>query len=136
MGEAIRYLANKADMNVAVGKNVTGRVNINLKNVSIRDALDIILLSNDLAAELRGEILYVMMATDYEALHGEKWADPRQAKIFKMQYARPTDVLTVLATLKSKVGSVIADNDSGTVVIMDAPGFLWCHQHYMWLNDL
>ena len=119
--DAIRYLADKADMNVAIGKNVAGRVTLSLKNVTIRDALDIILLSNDLAAELRGEILYVMLSADYETLHGEKWSDPRQAKIFKLEYARPSDVMAVLNTLKSKVGSVIADNESGTIAIMDTP---------------
>ena len=62
-----------------------------------------------------------MLATDYKTLHGVKWADPRQVKIFKLQYARPTDVLNVLATLKSGVGTAVVDNESGTVVIMDTP---------------
>lgn len=121
VAEAVKYLGDKAGMNVAVGKNVQGRANITLKNVSVRDALDIVLLSNDLAAELRGEIIYIMTAKEYEDLHGEKWADPRRVNVFKVSYARPTDVLTVLSTMKSKVGNVIADNDSGTVVVMDAP---------------
>jgi len=121
ISEAVKYLGDKAGMNVAVGKNVQGRANITLKNVSVRDALDIVLLSNDLAVELRGEIIYVMTAKEYEDLHGEKWADPRRVNVFKISYARPTDVLAVLSTLKSKVGNVIADNDSGTVVIMDSP---------------
>jgi len=121
ISEAVKYLGDKAGMNVAVGKNVQGRANITLKNVSVRDALDIVLLSNDLAVELRGEIIYVMTAKEYEDLHGEKWADPRRAHVFRISYARPTDVLAVLSTLKSKVGNVIADNDSGTLVIMDSP---------------
>ncbi len=121
VADAIRYLADKAEMNVAIGKNVAGKVTLSLTNVTIRDALDIILLSNDLAVELRGEILYVMLSPEYETLHGEKWSDPRQAKIFKLEYARAVDVVAVLNTLKSKVGSVISDNESGTVAIMDTP---------------
>jgi MSHA type pilus biogenesis protein MshL len=121
VADAVRYLADKAEMNVAIGKNVAGKVTLSLKNVTIRDALDIILLSNDLAVELRGEILYVMLSPEYEQLHGEKWSDPRQAKIFKLEYARAVDVVTVLNTLKSKVGSVISDNESGTIAIMDTP---------------
>ncbi len=121
VADAIRYLAEKADINVAVSKNVGGRITLSFKNVTIKDALDIVLLSNDLAAESRGEIIYVMLAKDYETLHGTKWADPRQVRIFKLQYARPTDVLTVLGSLKSRVGSIVVDNESGTVVIMDTP---------------
>ena len=121
VADAIRYLAEKADINVAVSKNVGGRVTLSFKNVSIKDALDIVLLSNDLAAETRGEIIYVMPAKDYETLHGTKWADPREIRIFKLQYAKPTDALTLLDTLKSKVGTAVMDNESGTVVIMDTP---------------
>jgi len=121
IADAIRYLAEKADINVAVSKNVGGRVTLSFKNVTIRDALDIIILSNDLAAEKRGEIIYVLLAKNYETLHGTKWADPRQVRVFKLQYAKPTNVLTVLDTLKSTVGSIVVDNESGTVVIMDTP---------------
>lgn len=121
VADAIRYLAEKADINVAVNKNVGGRVTLSFKNVTIKDALDIVLLSNDLAAESRGEIIYCLTAKDYETLHGTKWADPRQVKVFKLQYAKPTDALTVLGTLKSQVGNIVVDNESGTVVIMDTP---------------
>jgi len=121
VSDAIRYLAEKADINIAVSKNVGGRVTLSFKNVAIKDALDIVLLSNDLAAERRGEIIYCMLAKDYETLHGTKWADPREVRVFKLQYARPTDVLTVLSALKSTVGSIVVDNESGTVVIMDTP---------------
>ena len=121
IADAIKYLADKAEINVAINKNITGRTNLSFKNISIKDALDIVLLSNDLAAELRGEVIYVMLATDFEALHGAKWADARQVKVFKLLYARPTDVFSVLGTLKSNVGSIAVDNESGTVVIMDTP---------------
>ena len=117
--DALIYLSEKAEINVAVSKSVQGRATLSLNNVSIRDALDIILLSNELAMEKRGEIFYVMPAADYEALHGEKWSEARQVKIFKLRYAKPADVANILATLKSQVGSVVVDNDSGTVVVMD-----------------
>ena len=117
--DALVYLSEKAEINVAVSKSVQGRATLSLNNVSIRDALDIILLSNELACEKRGEIFYVMPAADYESLHGERWAEARQVKIFKLRYVRPADVSAVLNSLKSRVGSVVVDNDSGTLVVMD-----------------
>ncbi|MCU0363630.1 MAG: fibronectin type III domain-containing protein, partial [Bacteroidales bacterium] len=83
-----------------------GRINLSFKNISTKDALDIIILSNDLAAELRGGFIYVMPAKDYEITHGTKWSDARQVKIFKLRYARPTDVFAILNTIKSNIGSV------------------------------
>lgn len=117
--DALVYLSEKADINVAVSKAVQGRATLSLSNVSIRDALDIILLANELACEKRGEIFYVMPAADYESLHGERWAEARQVRMFKMQYVKPADMAVVLNTLKSHVGSVVVDNDTGTVVVMD-----------------
>ena len=117
--DALVYLSEKAEINVAVSKAVEGRATLSLNNVSIRDALDIILLANDLAMEKRGEIFYVMPAADYEEAHGEAWAEARQVKIFKLRYAKPADVAMILDKVKSKVGSVVVDNDTGTLVAMD-----------------
>lgn len=117
--DALVYLSEKAEINVAVSKSVQGRATISLNNVTIRDALDIILLSNELACEKRGEIFYVMPAQDYETMHGEKWSELRQVQIFKMQYAKPADVQTVLTPMLSRIGSVVVDNDTGTLVVMD-----------------
>lgn len=119
--DALVYLSEKAEINVAVSKAVEGRATLSLTNVSIRDALDIILLANELACEKRGDIFYVMPAADYEAEHGERWSEVRQVRIFKLRYAKPEDVLVVLGSMKSRVGNLVADNDSGTVVVMDTP---------------
>ncbi len=117
--DALVYLSEKADINVAVSKSVEGRATLSLNNVTIRDALDIILLSNELAMEKRGEIFYVMPAADYEAMHGEKWAEARQVRIFKLRYAKPADVAVILDSMKSRVGSIVVDNETGTLVALD-----------------
>lgn len=119
--DALIYLSEKAGINVAVSKSVEGRATLSLNDVSIRDALDIILLSNELACERRGEIFYVMPAADYEAIHGEKWAEARQVRIFKLRYSKPDDAVQILNSIKSAVGNVVADNDTGTLVVMDTP---------------
>lgn len=119
--DALVYLSEKAEINVAVSKAVTGRATLSLNNVSIRDALDIILLSNELALEKRGDIFYVMPASDYESMHGERWSEVRQIQIFKLRYAQPSDVVEILANIKSRVGNIVADNATGTLVVMDTP---------------
>lgn len=119
--DAIVYLAEKADVNVAVAKTVEGRATLAFKDVTIRDAFEILLVSNDLACEKRGDIFYVLPAQEFEALHGEKWAEPRRVKLFKLQYSKPSESAAVLGTLKSGVGSVVVDNDSGTLVVIDTP---------------
>ncbi len=119
--DALVYLSEKAEVNIAVSRTVEGRATLSLNDVSIRDALDIILLSNGLALEKRGNIFYVMPASDYETQHGERWSEIRQARIFKLDHARPADVQSVLTAIQSRVGSIVIDNETGTLVAMDTP---------------
>ncbi|MBN1587595.1 MAG: hypothetical protein JW937_09260, partial [Candidatus Omnitrophica bacterium] len=121
IADAIRFLADGAGVNIAVSKNVGGRVTLSLSDVTVRDALDIILVSNDLALERRGDIYYVLLDTDHEATTGESWSQAKIVQVVKLEYAAASDILTVLETLKSESGSVVVDPDSGTVVILDTP---------------
>ena len=70
--DVIKILATRSGMNVVVGKNVSGRVTLFLKDVNPWDAFEIILLSNDLAYEKKGDIINVMTQRDYELLYGDR----------------------------------------------------------------
>ena len=92
-----------------------------LKDSSIKDALEIILLANNLAYEMRGDILYVMTEAEYKLLHGENFKDTRRVHIFKLSYAKPEAAFKMLETIKSDIGKLLVDEDSGSVILMDTP---------------
>ncbi|MBI4227693.1 MAG: hypothetical protein HY600_05445 [Candidatus Omnitrophica bacterium] len=119
--DAIKYLAVKGDMNMVTTKNVTGQVSLFLKNVTIGDALDIILLTNDLALESRGGIYMVMSEAEYEALHGYRYHDPREVRTVALQYANAPRVASLLEGIKSSIGRIIADEGTGTLLLVDVP---------------
>jgi len=119
--DTLKFLAMKGGINIIAGKDVSGRVSLFLKNVTVKDALDIILLANNLAYEKRGDILYVMTEAEYKLAHGANFKDTRKVKIFNLKYAKPDSVFKALDTLKSEIGKIIVDEESGTVVIMDTP---------------
>ena len=54
--DVLKMMSAKAGMNLIIGKNVTGRVTLFLKDVDVQDAFDIIVLANDLAYEKQGDI--------------------------------------------------------------------------------
>ncbi len=117
--DVIKFLALKGDLNVVTSKSVAGRVTLYLKSVSIKDVLDIILISNELAYQLQNEIVYVMSALEYETIYGKKFSDKTQVSIVHLQYAKPSYVLAALDNLKSAVGKVVIDEDTGSVVMID-----------------
>lgn len=115
-------LAQKGNINIVVSKAVEGRVSLFVKNITIREALDIIMTANSLAYEIRpGEVLYVMPEAEYKAFSGKNFKDIRQVRKIELAYANPKSVFKSLDALKSAVGEVMVDEDSGTLVLKDTP---------------
>ena len=119
--DTLKFLAMKGGINIIASKDVTGKVSLFLKDVTIKDALDIILQANNLAYEKRGDIIYVMTEGEYKALKGNNYGDTRQIKIFNLRYTTPETVFKVLDTIKSDIGKIIVDEETGTVVVEDTP---------------
>jgi type IV pilus assembly protein PilQ len=119
--DAIKYLATKGGLNIAISKNVSGRVNLFLTDVAIRDVFDLILRSNELAYDMQGNVYNVMTEAEYRALYGKKFADLRRVETFRLQYAVPEQAFNLLDTLKSDIGRLLVDEESGTVMVMDTP---------------
>lgn len=121
VSEALKFIATKAEINIIATKNVTGRITLMVENVPVKDVFDITLRSNGLAYTRQGEIYNVMTEEEYKALFGKKFADIRQVKTFKLKYAIPEQAFSLLDTLKSEVGRVLVEPESGTALIMDTP---------------
>ncbi|MBI3602449.1 MAG: secretin and TonB N-terminal domain-containing protein [Candidatus Omnitrophica bacterium] len=119
--DALKFLAVKVGLNIIATKNVTGRVTLMVDSVPVKDVFDIMLRSNGLAFVKEGDIYNVMTEDEYKAMYGRKFSDLRQVKAFRLQYAIPEQAFSMLDALKSDVGRVLVDPDSGTVMIMDTP---------------
>jgi len=119
--EALKFLAMKASANIIATKNVAGRITLMVENVPVKDIFDIMLRSNGLAYIKQGEIYNVMTEDEYKAMLGKKFSDIRKVKIFRLNYTIPDQAFIMLDALKSDVGRVIVEQDSGTVLIMDTP---------------
>jgi TonB family protein len=119
--EVIKMLATKGNLNIVLGGDVKGRVTIFLKSVDLMDAFEIILISTNLAYDKRGEIIYVMNQRDYERMYGERYAEKKDIMIFKLKYSKAVEVSKALNQMKSKVGKIIVDEGSNTIVAIDNP---------------
>ncbi len=119
--EVIKMLATKGNLNVILSNDVKGRVTIFLKSVNIMDALEIILAANGLAYDVRGDIIYIMAQREYETIYGEKYADRKEAKTFQLKYAKAAEVAKALNQMKTKIGKIVVDDGSNTIVVIDSP---------------
>ncbi|HNW38916.1 MAG TPA: secretin N-terminal domain-containing protein [Candidatus Omnitrophota bacterium] len=119
--DALKFLSIKTGVNMISTKDVSGRVTLMVLNVPARDVFDIMLRSNGLAYTKEGEIYNIMSGDEYKALFGKKFADIREVKVFRIKYAIPEQVFAMLDALKSEIGRVLVEPDSGTALIMDTP---------------
>lgn len=120
--EVLKMLANRAGLNVVIGKNVIGKVTVFLKDVDVREAFEIILVSNDLACDERRGIIKVMTGKEYELIYGERYHDKKYAKTIQLKYAKAVEVAKSLNLIKSSIGSIVADEGSNTLFFRDSPG--------------
>lgn len=117
--DVLKFLATKADLNIVTSQNVNAKVTLFLKNVTIGNALDIILISSGLAVREKDGVLYVMTEEEYLALYGESYRDQRHIKMVQIKYIDPNHVTEALGGVKSAIGKVIIDKPTGTVVLID-----------------
>ncbi len=119
--DVIKFLAQKGEFNVIISPSVDGRTTVLLHNVGIKDALDIAVISNRLAYHVENDIVQVMSAAEYEAMYGKQFSDKTDVSIIRLQYAKPSYVLAALDNMKSNIGKIIIDEDTGSVVLVDTP---------------
>ncbi len=119
--DVIKFLAQKGEFNVIISPTVDGRSTVLLHNVGIKDALDIVIVSNKLAYHIENDIVQIMSAVEYEAMYGKQFSDKTEVAIIHLQYAKPSYVLAALDNMKSNIGKLIIDEDTGSVVLVDTP---------------
>ena len=118
--DALKYLSMKTGLNIITTKSVTGRATLMVQEVLIKDVFDIMLRSNNLAYDKQGEIYNVMTQEEYKALYGKHFSDVRQVKVLYLKYTIPEQAFNLLDMLKSDIGRVLVDPESGNVLVMDS----------------
>ncbi len=119
--DALKYLATKANLDIVTTKNVAGRVTLMVEDVAVQDVFDVMLRSNGLAYDQQGEIYSVMTQDEYVALYGKSFADTRIVEFFRLKYAIPEQAFSLLDTIKSDIGRVLVDTESGSALVIDIP---------------
>ncbi len=121
INDALKYFALKSGLNIVTTKLVAGRVTLIVEDVIVKDVFDIMLRSNGLAYDKIGNIYNVMRAEEYRKLYGRAFGDVRIVKIFKLKYAIPDQAFSLLDAMKSEIGRILADTESGNILCMDSP---------------
>ena len=121
MVDFIKFVALKGNLNVVLSKDVSGQVKLMVKDVTLGDALEIALAANNLAYEVKGNIIKIMTDKEYRDLYGQGFYDYRQVKVIPLKTANPEQTAKMLEPVKSAIGKIVFDTATGTLVLIDTP---------------
>ncbi|NQT75370.1 MAG: hypothetical protein HQ566_02485 [Candidatus Omnitrophica bacterium] len=117
--DVLKILSQKSGLNIVADKDVKGTVTLYVRDVEVMDALDIIVSTNSLAYEQEGTLITIMTNGKYEKLHGRRFRDKAKTEIVKLDYASASEVTKGIKEMKSKLGKIIPDDRSNTIVLID-----------------
>ncbi|MFN5495364.1 MAG: secretin N-terminal domain-containing protein [bacterium] len=111
--QALQMLAMQGNRNIVPSKGVTGTISANLYDVTILEALDVVLRANDLRMEEAGNFIYVYTAAEWEAIATARLK--RVSRNFSLQYLNAKDANEFIKPLLSDQGkaSFVGDVEKG-----------------------
>ena len=119
--DLLKFLSVKAGLNIIIGKDVAGSSKLMIKDVTIGEAMEIVLAANGLAYEIQANIIKVMTDKEYRDLYGEGFYERKKAKIISLKSSIPSQMALLLAEVKSTMGKIVSDDSTGNLVLIDTP---------------
>lgn len=111
--QALQMLAMQGNRNIIPSKGVSGTISANLYDVTILEALDVVLRANDLRMEEAGNFVYVYTAAEWETIANARLK--RTSRNFSLQYLNAKDANEFIKPLLSEQGkaSFVGDVEKG-----------------------
>lgn len=134
--QALQMLSMQARRNIVAGKGVSGTVTANLYDVTVREALEVILRSLDLKADEEGQFIYIYTSEDWGARQLLKLR--RESKNFSLQYLSAKDAaefVKPLLTEQGKVSFVGTVEDGFQPSNSDGGSDSWAYEGMLVIND-
>lgn len=123
--DVLKIISLRSGLSIAASPLVRGKVTIFLKDVSVWEAFEILMAANDLAYEMKGNLVTVMTNREYEEKYGKPFYDLRIVKKYTLSNAKAEVVGNTIQELKSKIGKVVVDNYSNSIIVVDTPEVIY-----------
>ena len=102
--QALQMLSMQGKRNIIASRGVQGKVSANLYDVTLFDALDVIMRANDLRMEESGNFIYVYTRQEWEDVSKSRLK--KVSRNFPLEYLNAKDSGEFIAPILSEVGKV------------------------------
>ncbi len=121
LNEVMEMLSSLARANILLGKSVSGKVNVNLYNVSPDDAIHSIASVSGYSVERRNDTYFI---ASQEELDKNTYGVITQTAVFKIEYSEPSVAETAVKNYLSPHGMVTVLQERRLLVVEDTPAVL------------
>ncbi|MFH2138081.1 MAG: secretin N-terminal domain-containing protein [Candidatus Omnitrophota bacterium] len=112
----LKTIAEQAGSNLVVSKNVIGIVTVNLKDVTLTQALDSVIKSNNYLYTFEEGIINVY---SYEEVKQEERFSKIATRVYTLKYADVADLRRILLSMKSNRGRIELNEKANQVIVTD-----------------
>lgn len=118
IGTVLKMLAEQSGMNVVISDNVSGNVTVKLDKVSVIQALDSVVKSNNYLYAVDSGIITVYSYQDSE--QQERFIN-LQTKVFSLSNIDVADLKRILLSMKTPRGRIEVNEKNNQAIVTDTP---------------
>ncbi len=116
--DVIRVLSHKSGINMIVGQDVAAQITLQIKGVTWKQALDVILKTYNLTYKKEENLFRIMT---YEQMRLEAEKIPLMTKIITLDFASVDEIKSSLSNILSSRGSMEVNLRTNSIIITDLP---------------
>jgi len=111
--QALQMLAMQGRRNIVASKGVSGTISANLFDVTLQEALDVLMRANDFRMEESGNFIYVYTREEFDDLVRSRMK--KVSRNFPLEYLNAKDASEFIAPILSEAGKVsfVGDVEKG-----------------------
>ena len=133
--DVLKVLAEQSGQNIVATQNVKGTTTVDLHNVPLKEALDLIVRTNGLDYRQVGNVYVVGTPADLSAQFGQSGQVATQSVAFPIKYANPADLAKQLATV-IPANNFTVDARTDTLLVTGTPDIIQSARNYLALSDI
>lgn len=133
--DVLKVLAEQSGQNIVATQNVKGTTTVDLHNVPLKEALDLIVRTNGLDYREVGNVYVVGTPADLAAQFGQAGQVATQSVAFPIKYANPADLAKQLATV-IPANNFTVDARTDTLLVTGTPDIIQSARNFLALSDI
>jgi len=133
--DVLKVLAEQSGKNIVATQNVKGTTTVDLHNVPLKEALDLIVRTNGLDYRQVGNVYVVGTPADLTAQFGQSGQVATQSVAFPIKYASPADLQKQLATV-IPANNFTVDARTDTLLVTGTPDIIQSARNFLALSDI